>query len=111
MHPAHASLLCCVHPNCPPPAAANRHRPCAVAAAATAGSKEVQLRLLSRGEETVLGDAASDSEVFLTTDLETRCVGGAVMCVGVVQGGGGGRGGTCGVVPGALLEYEWGWRR
>ncbi|PSC75867.1 DNA (cytosine-5)-methyltransferase 1-like [Micractinium conductrix] len=36
------------------------------------GSKEVQVRLLARGEETVLGDAASDSEVFLTTDLETR---------------------------------------
>lgn len=37
-----------------------------------AGSKEVQVRLLARGEETVLGDAASDSEVFLTTGLETR---------------------------------------
>ena len=36
------------------------------------GSKEVQVRLLARGEETVLGDAASDSEVFLTTKLETR---------------------------------------
>jgi hypothetical protein len=31
------------------------------------------VRLLARGEETVLGDAASDSEVFLTPDLETRC--------------------------------------
>lgn len=30
------------------------------------------MRLLARGEETVLGDAASDSEVFLTTELETR---------------------------------------
>ncbi len=38
----------------------------------SAGSKEVQVRLLARGEETVLGDAASDSEVFLTTKLETR---------------------------------------
>ncbi len=37
-----------------------------------AGAKEVQVRLLARGEETVLGDAASDSEVFLTTELETR---------------------------------------
>ena len=36
------------------------------------GGKEVQVRLLARGEETVLGDAASDSEVFLTTQLETR---------------------------------------
>lgn len=36
------------------------------------GSKEVQVRLMARGEETVLGDAASDSEVFLTTKLETR---------------------------------------
>lgn len=36
------------------------------------GTKEVQVRLLARGEETVLGDAASDSEVFLTTQLETR---------------------------------------
>jgi DNA (cytosine-5)-methyltransferase 1 len=36
------------------------------------GCKEVQVRLLARGEETVLGDAASDSEVFLTTKLETR---------------------------------------
>ena len=32
----------------------------------------MQVRLLARGEETVLGDAASDSEVFLTTELETR---------------------------------------
>ena len=38
------------------------------------GSQEVQVRLLARGEETVLGDAASDSEVFLTTYLETRWV-------------------------------------
>lgn len=37
-----------------------------------AGCKEVQVRLLARGDETVLGDAASDSEVFLTTKLETR---------------------------------------
>lgn len=37
-----------------------------------AGCKEVQVRLLARGEETVLGDAASDSEVFLTPQLETR---------------------------------------
>lgn len=43
---------------------------------ALAGSKEVQVRLLARGEETVLGDAASDSEVFLTTQLETRCDAG-----------------------------------
>lgn len=39
------------------------------------GSKEVQVRLLARGEETVLGDAASDSEVFLTTALETHALG------------------------------------
>lgn len=32
------------------------------------------MRLLARGEETVLGDAASDSEVFMTTVLEIRCV-------------------------------------
>ena len=37
-----------------------------------AGEKQVQVRLLARGEATVLGDAASDSEVFLTTRLETR---------------------------------------
>jgi hypothetical protein len=37
-----------------------------------AGSKEVQVRLLARGDETVLGVAASNSEVFLTTVLETR---------------------------------------
>lgn len=37
----------------------------------------MQVRLLARGAETVLGDAASDGEVFLTTKLETRWVGRA----------------------------------
>lgn len=32
----------------------------------------MQVRLLIRSEETVLGDAGSDSEAFLTTQLETR---------------------------------------
>lgn len=37
------------------------------------GSKEMQVRLVVRGCETVLGDAASEAELFLTTDLLTRC--------------------------------------
>ena len=35
------------------------------------GAKFVQVRVLMRGIDTVLGDAASDSEVFLTTDAES----------------------------------------
>lgn len=35
------------------------------------GGKHVQVRVLVRGVDTVLGDAASDSELFLTTDVET----------------------------------------
>ena len=38
-----------------------------------AGAKEMQVRLLVRGCETVLGDAASEAELFLTTNLLTRC--------------------------------------
>ena len=37
------------------------------------GAKEMQVRLVARGCETVLGDAASDSELFLTSDFLTRC--------------------------------------
>jgi DNA (cytosine-5)-methyltransferase 1 len=36
------------------------------------GGKWVQLRCMVRGVETVLGDAASSSELFLTDELETR---------------------------------------
>jgi DNA (cytosine-5)-methyltransferase 1 len=35
------------------------------------GGKHIQLRVLVRGVDTVLGDAASDSELFLTTEVET----------------------------------------
>ena len=38
------------------------------------GAKEMQVRLVARGCETVLGDAASDSELFLTSDFLTRCM-------------------------------------
>lgn len=44
-----------------------------------AGEKQVQVRLLARGSETVLGDAASDCELFLTNKLETRWVGAAAL--------------------------------
>lgn len=37
-----------------------------------AGVKEMQLRLVVRGCETVLGDAASEAELFLTSNLLTR---------------------------------------
>lgn len=37
-----------------------------------AGVKKVQVRAVLRGEATVLGDAASDVELFLTEDLVTR---------------------------------------
>ena len=39
-----------------------------------AGVKEMQVRLVVRGSETVLGDAASEAELFLTSDLLTRWV-------------------------------------
>ena len=39
-----------------------------------AGSKNMQLRAMLRGAETVLGDAASDIELFLTDELLTRCM-------------------------------------
>ncbi|DBB09374.1 TPA: hypothetical protein ACH3X3_007949 [Trebouxia sp. C0006] len=38
------------------------------------GTKEMQVRLVARGCETVLGDAASESELFLTSDLLTSPV-------------------------------------
>ncbi|KAL0027901.1 hypothetical protein WJX79_001540 [Trebouxia sp. C0005] len=38
------------------------------------GAKEMQVRLVARGCETVLGDAASDSELFLTSDFLTSPV-------------------------------------
>lgn len=37
-----------------------------------AGVKNVQLREMLRGSATVLGDAASEIELFLTDDLLTR---------------------------------------
>ncbi len=40
--------------------------------AACAGGKKVQVRGIVRGSATVLGDAASDIELFLTDDLLTR---------------------------------------
>ena len=36
------------------------------------GETEVQVRVMSRGADTVLGDAASDCELFLTTKVATR---------------------------------------
>ena len=36
------------------------------------GAKEMQVRLVARGCETVLGDAASDAELFLTSEFLTR---------------------------------------
>ena len=39
---------------------------------APAGAKEMQVRSLARGAETVLGDAAADDELFLTSQLLTR---------------------------------------
>jgi hypothetical protein len=41
----------------------------------------LQVRLLARGIETVLGDAASDAELFLTTHLETRCAARPPACL------------------------------
>jgi len=39
-----------------------------------AGAKQMQVRLVARGCETVLGDAASDAELFLTSEFLTRHV-------------------------------------
>lgn len=39
-----------------------------------AGDKKMQVRLVARGCETVLADAASEAELFLTDDLLTRQV-------------------------------------
>ena len=39
---------------------------------APAGAKQMQVRSLARGAETVLGDAAADDELFLTSQLMTR---------------------------------------
>ena len=36
------------------------------------GAKEMQVRLVARGCETVLGDAASEAELFLTSEFLTR---------------------------------------
>ena len=47
------------------------------------GGKHVQVRVLVRGIDTVLGDAASDSEVFLTTDVETFLLSSVVGKVNV----------------------------
>ena len=40
----------------------------------SAGDKKMQVRLVARGCETVLGDAASEAELFLTDDFLTRQV-------------------------------------
>ena len=40
-----------------------------------AGDKKMQVRLVARGCETVLADAASEAELFLTDDFLTRQVG------------------------------------
>jgi hypothetical protein len=49
------------------------HRHCCC----STGAKHVQLRGMLRGAATVLGDAASDIELFLTDDLITRCASAA----------------------------------
>ena len=38
-----------------------------------AGSKEMQVRAVVRGSASVLGDAASEWELFLTEDLAVKC--------------------------------------
>jgi hypothetical protein len=62
---------CCPHDGMPSLALWNNtphpHRCCST------GAKHVQLRGMLRGAATVLGDAASDIELFLTDDLITRC--------------------------------------
>ena len=47
-----------------------------------------QVRTLLRGVETVLGDAASDSELFVTEDTEVGwlvCLAGCSLCVYVIR--------------------------
>jgi DNA (cytosine-5)-methyltransferase 1 len=50
-----------------------------------AGAKFVQVRVLVRGADTVLGDAASDSELFLTTRTATRPLAALVGAVNATR--------------------------
>lgn len=61
------------------------HLPAVPRPALPAGEKLVQVRLLARGGETVLGDAASVGELFLTTDLETRVLAAVTGAVAAKQ--------------------------
>lgn len=53
--------------------------------AVAAGMKQVQLRRVVRGSETVLADAAAADELFMSEDYQTRCVSpdAAQWCIGI----------------------------